>query len=71
MTYKYLFDLDIGQGHDSRSKFTDVEVSAFSECFLLGLILYNFKIFYFQSFNVPMYHCMYHCIYVSLYFEDR
>ena len=26
-----------GQGHTTRSKITDVEVSAFSECFLLSL----------------------------------
>ena len=28
-----------GQGHNSRSKVTDVEVSAFSECFLFPLFL--------------------------------
>ena len=35
-----LFDL----GHNSRSKVTDVEVSAFSECFLLSFIsLYTYR----------------------------
>ena len=41
MTSAFL-TLTKGQGHNSRSKVTDVEVSAFSECFLF---LYPFSFF--------------------------
>ena len=36
--------LTYGQGHNSRSKVTDMEVSAFSECFLLFLIITDYEV---------------------------
>ena len=40
MTSAFL-TLTIDQGHITRSKVTDVDVSAFSECFLLFIFLIN------------------------------
>ena len=37
--------LTLGQGHNSRSKVTDVEVSAFSECFLLNTLIVSYHSF--------------------------
>ena len=56
MTSAFL-TLTTGQGHTTRSNFTDVEVSAFSECFLFWLwffFLFLFSLHWILSYDIKL-----------------